>query len=29
MRRPANHALEGATFLLSLVIVWLGLALAH
>jgi uncharacterized membrane protein len=29
MRRPAMHALEGAVFLLSLVIVWLGLSLAH
>jgi uncharacterized membrane protein len=29
MRRPAMHVLEGAVFLLSLVIVWLGLALAH
>ncbi len=29
MRRPAMHVLEGAMFLLSLVIVWLGLALAH
>src|SRR5205807_7503776 len=29
MRRPAMHALEGAIFLLSLAIVWLGLSLAH
>jgi uncharacterized membrane protein len=29
MRRPTNHALEGAVFLVSLAIVWLGLALAH
>lgn len=29
MRRPANHALEGAVFVLSLAIVWLGLAIAH
>jgi uncharacterized membrane protein len=29
MRRPAQHALEGAIFLVSLAIVWLGLALAH
>jgi uncharacterized membrane protein len=29
MRRPAMHALEGAIFVVSLVIVWLGLALAH
>ena len=29
MRRPGDHALEGATFVASLVIVWLGLALAH
>jgi uncharacterized membrane protein len=29
MRRPRMHALTGGTFLLSLVIVWLGLALAH
>ena len=29
MRRPAMHALEGAVFLLSLAIVWLGLSLAH
>ena len=28
-RRPTWHALEGAVFLLSLVIVWLGLDLAH
>jgi uncharacterized membrane protein len=29
MRRPTWHALEGAIFVASLVIVWLGLALAH
>lgn len=29
MRRPTMHALEGAVFLVSLVIVWLGLSLAH
>ena len=29
MRRPTMHALEGAIFILSLVIVWLGLSLAH
>ena len=29
MRRPAQHVLEGAIFVLSLAIVWLGLALAH
>jgi uncharacterized membrane protein len=29
MRRPAMHALEGAIFLVSLAIVWLGLSLAH
>jgi uncharacterized membrane protein len=29
MRRPALHALEGAIFLVSLAIVWLGVALAH
>ncbi len=28
-RRPAWHALEGAVFVLSLVIVWLGVDLAH
>ena len=28
-RRPEAHALEGAVFVLSLVIVWLGLELAH
>jgi uncharacterized membrane protein len=27
--RPAMHALEGAVFILSLAIVWLGLTLAH
>jgi uncharacterized membrane protein len=29
MRRPALHAIEGAIFVVSLVIVWLGLTLAH
>jgi uncharacterized membrane protein len=29
MRRPGAHAIEGVVFLLSLAIVWLGLALAH
>jgi len=29
MRRPGAHAIEGVVFLLSIVIVWLGLALAH
>ena len=29
MRRPGAHAIEGVVFLVSLVIVWLGLALAH
>jgi uncharacterized membrane protein len=29
MRRPTMHALEGAIFIASLVIVWLGLSLAH
>jgi uncharacterized membrane protein len=29
MRRPTMHALEAAVFLLSLVIVWLGLTLGH
>lgn len=29
IRRPTLHALEGAIFLVSLAIVWLGLALAH
>jgi uncharacterized membrane protein len=29
IRRPAAHALEGAVFVLSLVIVWLGVDLAH
>lgn len=29
MRRPGAHALEGLVFLVSLAIVWLGLALAH
>jgi len=29
MRRPQLHALEGAIFVASLAIVWLGLTLAH
>jgi hypothetical protein len=29
MRRPTNHALDGAIFLVSLAIVWLGIAIAH
>ena len=29
MRRPTMHALEAAIFVVSLAIVWLGLALAH
>lgn len=29
IRRPAMHALEAATFVLSLAIVWLGVSLAH
>jgi uncharacterized membrane protein len=29
MRRPQNHALEGGIFVVSLAIVWLGVALAH
>jgi uncharacterized membrane protein len=29
MRRPGTHAIEGLVFVLSLAIVWLGLALAH
>ena len=29
MRRPSAHALEGAIFVVSLAIVWLGVALAH
>jgi uncharacterized membrane protein len=29
MRRPTLHALEGAIFIGSLAIVWLGLSLAH
>ena len=28
-RRPEQHALEAAVFVVSLVIVWLGVALAH
>ena len=29
MRRPTMHVLEAAVFIVSLVIVWLGLSLAH
>ena len=29
IQRPTQHAIEGAIFVLSLVIVWLGLSLAH
>ena len=29
IRFPRNHALDGAIFLVSLAIVWLGVALAH
>jgi uncharacterized membrane protein len=29
MRRPGAHAIEAVVFLISLAIVWLGLALAH
>jgi uncharacterized membrane protein len=29
MRRPTMHALEGLVFVLSLVIVWLGLSIGH
>jgi len=29
IRRPTNHALDGAIFIVSLAIVWLGVALAH
>jgi uncharacterized membrane protein len=29
MRRPQAHALEGAIFIVSLAVVWLGVALAH
>ena len=29
LRRPTKHALDGAIFLVSLVIVWLGIAVAH
>ena len=29
MRRPTMHVLEAAIFVVSLVIVWLGLTLAH
>jgi uncharacterized membrane protein len=29
IRRPTKHALDGAIFLVSLAIVWLGVAVAH
>jgi len=29
IRRPTNHALDGAIFVVSLAIVWLGIAVAH
>src|SRR5690242_15029134 len=29
LRRPTNHALDGAIFVVSLAIVWLGVAIAH
>ena len=29
LRRPGTHVIEGLVFLVSLAIVWLGLALAH
>jgi uncharacterized membrane protein len=29
LRRPTAHAIEGLVFLVSLAIVWLGLAMAH
>ena len=29
MRRPQQHAFEGAVFLVSLAVVWLGVDLAH
>src|SRR3954454_2533098 len=29
LRRPANHALDGAILVVSLAIVWLGVTLAH
>jgi len=29
IRRPAQHAIEGAIFVTSLAIVWLGVSLAH
>ena len=29
LRRPTNHALDAAIFLVSLAIVWLGVAIAH
>jgi hypothetical protein len=29
LRRPRNHVIDAATFLASLVVVYLGVALAH
>lgn len=29
MRRPAQHAIEAAIFVISLAIVWLGVSIAH
>ena len=29
IRRPTQHAIEGAIFVISLAIVWLGVSLAH
>jgi uncharacterized membrane protein len=29
IRRPMNHALDGAILLVSLAVVWLGVAIAH
>ena len=29
MRRPTQHAIEGAIFVISLAIVWLGVSIAH
>jgi len=29
LRRPQQHWIEGAVFVVSLVIVWLGVSLAH
>ena len=29
MRKPAQHAIEGAIFVVSLLIVWFGISLAH